>query len=589
MCAAAPWHESLRARLSARPWLLACAWLGLLAPLFVVTYQGALEIVSWRTHVPSIVFAWERYIPFLAWTVVPYWSIDALYGLSLFLCRERQELNTHGRRLLSAQLIATPIFVIAPLRATATFPADTGIFAPWFAALGMFDKPFNQAPSLHIALLVILWAAYWKWVPRGWHWLMHMWAMLIGISVLTTNQHHFFDVPTAVLLGVFCLWLWPDTQPSPLASWALTRDARRVCLAAAYGSGAIVCGVTASRVGGAALWLWWPAVSLGVVALAYAGLGVAVFQKSGDGHQSIASRLMLWPYQLGARVNAWAWTRRIAPQVDVAEGVSVGRYPVFVPPDVSVIDMTAEFTARRSAAWFAFPQLDLVTPEPLVLAAAAARIDAEREKGRRVLVSCALGYSRSVAVIAVWLLRRGLARDAVEAVGLVRRMRPGIVVNVDTLAAIDAARRRHGGYGVMTGGRHQAVSASATTAALLAQGRVLHGLALALFLAVAMLTASRSGAVSIWCCAAALPALLAESYFAMRVGFDAALFKCLATEAEPDLSALDASLACAGLRAMPETTRPLRVRIAGAQRLFVLQGGTVAALALILFVAVGLT
>ena len=120
-------------------------------------------------------------------------------------------------------------------------------------------------------------------------------------------------------------------------------------------------------------------------------------------------------------------------------------------------------------------------------------------------------------------------------------------------------------------------------------GRVLHGLALALFLAVAMLTASRSGAVSIWCCAAALPALLAESYFAMRVGFDAALFKCLATEAEPDLSALDASLACAGLRAMAETTRPLRVRIAGAQRLFVLQGGTVAALALILFVAVGLT
>ena len=29
-----------------------------------------------------------------------------------------------------------------------------------FDALAGFDKPFNQAPSLHIALLVILWELY---------------------------------------------------------------------------------------------------------------------------------------------------------------------------------------------------------------------------------------------------------------------------------------------------------------------------------------------------------------------------------------------------------------------------------------------
>ena len=109
-----------------------------------------------------------------------------------------------------------------------------------FTALDSFDRPFNQAPSLHIAILVILWPLYARHAPR---WLLaplHIWFVLIGASVLTTYQHHFIDIPTGVLLGLVCLWLWPDERPSPLAGARLTRDRRRQSLALRYAAGAIL-------------------------------------------------------------------------------------------------------------------------------------------------------------------------------------------------------------------------------------------------------------------------------------------------------------------------------------------------------------
>ena len=69
------------------PWRRALAWLLFLGPFFFLTYG----LANWarprsaRTC-RSLVFAWEHALPFSAWTIVPYWSIDVFYGLSLFVC-----------------------------------------------------------------------------------------------------------------------------------------------------------------------------------------------------------------------------------------------------------------------------------------------------------------------------------------------------------------------------------------------------------------------------------------------------------------------------------------------------------------------
>lgn len=430
-------------RFSERPWRRAFAWLCFLAPFFYVTYGVANWLASLRPGVPSILFDWEHAIPFLGWTIIPYWSINVFYGLSLFVCTTRDELDTHGRRLLTAQVVAVLCFILFPLRFAFTQPETGGLSGFLFAALTSFDQPFNQAPSLHIALLVILWVLYARHIPRWALCLLHPWFALIGVSVLTTYQHHFIDIPTGTLLGLFCLWLWPDRGPSPISVFALTRDPRRRGLAIRYAAGALVFAAAALLTGRAGWWLFWPALALALVAANYAVFGADGFQKGADGRISLAARVLLAPYLAGAWINSRIWTRNEPVQALVDDGVAIGRVPSRRDSTafVSIVDLSAEMLALHGHdGWHAYPTLDLVAPPPSTLREAAAAIERARENGA-VLVCCALGYSRSASAVAAWLLITGRASSMQDAVERVRHVRPRIVLGEDALRAIEHATR----------------------------------------------------------------------------------------------------------------------------------------------------
>jgi len=428
-----------------RPWKRAALWLLFLAPFFYVTYGTANWLASERADVGSFVYDWEHSIPFLGWTIFPYWSINAFYGLSLFVCSTREELDTHGKRLLTASMVAVLFFILFPLRFTFEKPELPGGLAGFlFEALGAFDKPFNQAPSLHIALLVILWPFYERHVP-GWAKIpLHVWFTLIGASVLTTYQHHFIDIPTGVLLGLFALWLWPDESTSPFAGARLTRDRRRRSLASRYAAGAALLSALALWLGGWGWLLLWPALSLALVALNYAALGTAGFQKRSDGSMSLAAKLMLTPYLIGAFVNSRLWTRNDPKTAEVAEGVHIGRIPSRTDSRnfAAIVDLSAELPSLSAhAKHYAVPVLDLTAPSADLLAAAAEAIERARQSGP-VLVCCALGYSRSAAAIACWGTRYGRYANVDEAHEAIRRVRPRIVLDEDARAAIVAAASR---------------------------------------------------------------------------------------------------------------------------------------------------
>ena len=432
-------------------WGRSIAWLLFLGPFFFLSYGTANHLAASAGVSTSLFFEWERAIPFLAWTIVPYWSIDLLYGFSFLCCRGRQAVDRHALRLLTAQLVSVACFLLFPLRFAFERPPADGLAGAMFTALSSFDQPYNQAPSLHIGLLVLVWFQFTRLPTHpAIKALIHTWALLIGVSVLTTWQHHFIDLPTGAAVGLLCLWLWPEHGSSPLAN-RLTGSPHRRTLAARYLLGALALAAVALLGGGAFLWLFWPALSLFLVALNYAIAGAAGFQKQ-DGQHRLAIRLLLAPYLAGAWINSRWWTRH-HPQPDlIADGVWLGRIPTAAEfrhgGFAALLDLAAELPTPTGLPHGGhLPWLDLVPPTADELRVAARQIEQLRAHGP-LLVACALGYSRSAAAVAAWLHLSGRAVDMAEAIDIVRQQRPQIVLGADWLAVFSEfeAQWRQEGY-----------------------------------------------------------------------------------------------------------------------------------------------
>jgi protein-tyrosine phosphatase len=401
-----------------RPLAPALLWLVTLGPFFFLSYGFANWVTAQRHDVSSIVFGWEHRIPFLAWTVVPYWSTDFFYTLSFFLCRDRKELNSHAKSLLAAQIISVTCFLLFPLRFSFMQPQTSGLFGWMFHALGSFDKPFNQLPSLHLSLTTILWAKYSEHTRGIARLLLRCWFVLAGVSALTTYQHHFIDILPGIWLGLACIALFPSQTPGALPS------RRSLRIASLYIAGGCLLGLVGFWLGPWGWWLFWPASALLIVAAAY-WLG------SPQMFRGTAMTLLLAPYIAAKWMHLRWWTRGQPLAQEIADGVWLGRFPHRRERDAlriaSMVSLAAELPADTSGVEArSVPMLDLLVPTLEQLKAAAAAID-DLEASRPTLVFCALGYSRSAVSVAAWLVARHIAASADAAIAMIQSRRPAVV------------------------------------------------------------------------------------------------------------------------------------------------------------------
>lgn len=348
-----------------KPFLSQLAALVVVATIFYASYGATNALASARANVPEIYFAWERALPFWAWSIMPYWSLNLLYALGFFLCRDAGELARYVTQLLAAQMIATLFFIAFPLQMSWEKPAVSGLSGFLFSSLAAFDLPFNQAPSLHIILCVVVGAFYLRKARAVWlKAALVAWFALIGLSVLTTYQHHFIDIPTGLAAGCLVLLIRP-LEGAPLG-FAIAKEAARYKWAALYLGLAFLtlfAAIVGTKIWSAwMLWLSWASLSFALVACGYAFLGAGVFAKNERGRHAVAAKALLFPYLCVARLNALFWLRGRRLSDEILSGLYLGSVKEAGKFD-AVLDCAAEFERPGGAQIYAsLPMLDMITP-----------------------------------------------------------------------------------------------------------------------------------------------------------------------------------------------------------------------------------
>lgn len=427
-------------------WKRGALWLVFLGPFFFLGYGWLNELTSKRADVGIAVESWEHAIPFVPWMMLPYMSIDAFYATSLFLFRKRSALDRHALRLLLATVISLAGFWLFPLQFSFAVPKAEGFNGFLQAVLLGFDKPYNQAPSLHISLLLVLWVVYAKRLQSLWRLMLHAWFFAIGASVLLVYQHHFLDVWTGALVGVACLYFIPDR---PFFWRKKTATKPMIQLATRYALGAILVLAIALLLhasGFLTLVLAWITMALTLIAAAYMGFEKHVFQR----HQGVMrwpARIMLAPYLLGSWLSYRFYIQHRLQPNQIHNNLWLGAFPNQAVARMdwgAVLDLTSEFTVAHMPHCTNrkyLPVMDLTPPSAKVLVNAVRWLDRE-QLDNKVLVHCALGLSRSASVVVCWLVWQQHAVDIPQAIAIVNAKRGGIVLSPDHIQHIAEALKR---------------------------------------------------------------------------------------------------------------------------------------------------
>ena len=111
---------------------------------------------------------------------------------------------------------------------------------------------------------------------------------------------------------------------------------------------------------------------------------------------------------------------------------------------VSVLDLTAEFSEVkpfRKINYRNIPVMDLTAPTQEQLVEMSKFIGNHSGNGA-VYVHCKIGYSRSAAAVAAYLIMGGKVKTAEEAFAIIRRVRPSVVIRPEVCSALSEFQQR---------------------------------------------------------------------------------------------------------------------------------------------------
>lgn len=152
----------------------------------------------------------DKVMPFWPWTVWIYFLEYLMFICAYFGLRSYELITRYFYAYMAILILSCVVFVIYPV----TFPrADYPVVGNSISDMALtflrtyMDSPANCLPSLHVSSCFISSFCFLKEDKRKAYFYSFI-SVLVAISTMTTKQHYFVDVWTAMILTFFFYWLF---------------------------------------------------------------------------------------------------------------------------------------------------------------------------------------------------------------------------------------------------------------------------------------------------------------------------------------------------------------------------------------------
>jgi len=410
--------------------------LTLWSAVFALVYNFSAWYISRLDNVPSFVFGFERYIPFLNWTIIPYMTSGIFICLVFILCKTRKELVVLTKRMLFVTIVAGICFILFPLKFSLPKPdVSNTVLGFSFDLLVKFDSPFNQSPSLHIAYAFIFWTVLRKF-NKGWRTVIILWLILLGISTLTTYQHHFIDVLTGNILAHLSFIIIPYDKNN-----FIYRNFHVANFYFLLGWILISAAILLYNFDGL-IWviLPWPAVVVMLIGYQYQKNNI-YFLKDKNGNISLFKKIFYLPYLLIYWLF-WKFRRKNNVPLEILPKIYISSKPgkedlkhFKISRNTSVYDLSAELEAipeiKENSSYYFFPYLDIAmfdAEETRKLIIQITKNYKQLPEDGKILIHCTMGYTRS-SIIGALVMKNILSLPLDQTITRIRSINKNAVIH----------------------------------------------------------------------------------------------------------------------------------------------------------------
>jgi membrane-associated phospholipid phosphatase len=202
-----PLREKLRLGILGEGWRLAA-----LSVLLVVAIIGTNLIYDSLNHGPNRILlrtGLDASIPLVPVFAIPYVSLIPFIGASLLamMLFNGRVFRSAALSMIAAWLVSYAFYFF--LQSYVARPSVTGsdVFSSLVRSIYASDAPFNDFPSLHTSLSMII-AIHWWHIDRRIGIPVAVWTALIVASTMLVHQHYVADVALGIAVAVASSWLF---------------------------------------------------------------------------------------------------------------------------------------------------------------------------------------------------------------------------------------------------------------------------------------------------------------------------------------------------------------------------------------------